>query len=94
MFVFISEMISEYKCSENSLGTSCDFITYMYWFLIELECILRILSPCAAVLVSSPDSSMRKVWGRDTVVIDLVPKPKLEPKRGGANDGKMDDKLH
>ena len=45
----------------------------------KLECIHRILTPHAAVLVSFPDPSMWKVWGRDTPAIDLVPTPIIRP---------------
>ena len=45
----------------------------------KLECIHRILTPHAAVLVSFPDPSMGKVWGRDTAAIDLIPTPIIRP---------------
>ena len=45
------------------------------------------------MLVSSPDPSMQKVWGRDTVAIDLVPRPVIRPQEVETITGEMDDKL-
>ena len=60
--------------------------------LRKLEYIHRILTPRATVLVLSPDPSMQKVWGRDTVAIDLVPRLTIRPQEVEAIT-KMENKL-